>query len=278
MRLLRRLGYLLHRRRREQDLADEIAFHRELAAREHRASGLPPEDAWRAANRQMGNTTLAREAAHHVWVPAALQGVVQDLHYAWRGLGRSKALLAVACLSLGLSTGFGTALFSVVNAVVLQPVSAQSPDALVRFWVGNGNRISWLNLSDLCEDTPGVSCAGYRVDELRGKTGTNRSGSSARSSARSTASRCSASRRCRGGCSRPTACGRRATPSWSRTRSGNGSWAGTRTRSAARSCSPDIRAVIGVLPRGFRSIWGLGISPSLYCPPAPRRARHDAAR
>ena len=42
MRLLRRLAYLLHRRKREQDLADEIAFHRELAAEEHRAAGLAP--------------------------------------------------------------------------------------------------------------------------------------------------------------------------------------------------------------------------------------------
>jgi hypothetical protein len=166
VRLLRRLSYLLHRRRREQDLASELAFHRELAEQEHRAAGLPATDASRAANRQMGNTTLARESAHQVWVPAALQGAVQDLHYASRGLRRSKALLAVACLSLGLSTGFGTALFSVVNAVVLQPVSARRPEALLRFWVGNGNRISWLNLRDLCDDTPGVTCAGYRNDEL----------------------------------------------------------------------------------------------------------------
>ena len=53
----------------------------------------------------MGNTTLAREAAHHVWVPAALEGAVQDVRYACRGLMRSKTLLVVACLSLGISTG-----------------------------------------------------------------------------------------------------------------------------------------------------------------------------
>jgi hypothetical protein len=166
MRLLRRLKYLWQRRRREQELADEIAFHRALADEDARRAGLSPEEARRAASLRLGNSTLAREAAHHVWLPAALEGAVQDVRYACRGLIRSKALLAVACLSLGVSTGFGTALFSVVNAVVLQPVTAARPEALVRFWVGTGNRISFLNLRDLCEATPGVSCAGYRIDEL----------------------------------------------------------------------------------------------------------------
>jgi predicted permease len=282
VRLLRRLAYLLHRRRREQDLADEIAFHRELAEREHRAAGLPPEDARRATNRQMGNTTLAREAAHHVWVPAALQGVVQDVHYAWRGLSRSKTLLAVACLSLGLSTGFGTALFSIVNAVVLQPVSAQRPDALLRFWVGNGNRISWLNLRDLCDDTPGVSCAGYRVDELpwqhgdesvrlfgqvvsaqyftllgveamQGRVFTSDSVRQARDTVVVTHA------------------------FWERQLGGDANVIG---RTLVLTGHP--YTVIGVLPRGFRSIWGLGISPSLYLPagsaarpPTTRRAETE---
>src|SRR5262245_29356041 len=133
MRLLRRLKYLFQRGRREQELADELAFHRALAVQEQRDAGLSPELARSAVARQMGDTTLAREDAHHVWFPAAVESLLQDLHYAWRGLIRSKALLAVACLSLGLSTGFGTALFSVVNALILQPVTAKRPDALLRF-------------------------------------------------------------------------------------------------------------------------------------------------
>ncbi len=171
MRLLRRLRYLLHRERRERELAAELAFHRTLAEEEQRNAGLDPELAKREAALQMGNTTLAREDAHHVWCPAALEGLLQDLRYACRGLVRSKVLLAVACLSLGLSTGFGTALFSVVNAVILQPVTAKRPDALVRVWVGDGNRTSLLNLQDLCNDTPAVSCSGYRVEELEWQQG-----------------------------------------------------------------------------------------------------------
>jgi len=279
MRFLRRLAYLLHRRRREQDLADEIAFHRELATEEHRAAGLAPEEAWRATNRQLGNTTLAREAAHQVWVPAALQGLVQDIHYAWRGLSRSKTLLAVACLSLGLSTGFGTALFSVVNAVILQPVSAQRPDALVRFWIGNGNRISWLNLRDLCDDTPGIACAGYRVDELPWQHGDD--------SARLFGQVVSVHYF--------TLLGVEATQGHVFTvdsvRQARDTVVATHAfweRQLGRDPHVIGRTlvlgghpytVIGVLPRGFRSIWGLGIAPSLYLPagsaarpPTTRRA------
>jgi len=75
MRLFRRLKYLIHRNRRDQELAEELSFHRALAEREQRDSGDAPETARRAVNRLMGNTTLAREAAHHIWFPAAIEGV-----------------------------------------------------------------------------------------------------------------------------------------------------------------------------------------------------------
>ena len=81
-------------------------------------------------------------------------------------LMKKPSFTAIAVLTMALGVGANTALFSVVNAVILQPVSATRPGALVRLWIGNGNRISWWNLHDICDETPGVSCAGYRVDEL----------------------------------------------------------------------------------------------------------------
>jgi predicted permease len=266
MRLLRRVKYLFHRGRRERELAEELTFHRELAEQEQRDAGLAPEQARRATSLQMGNTTLAREAAHHVWLPEAIEGVVQDLRYAWRGLRRSKALLVVACVSLGLSTGLGTSLFNVVNAAILQPVSATRPGALIRLWVGNGNRISWPNLHDVCDETPGVSCAGYRVDELMWQQPDE-------------------SIRLFGQVVSPhyftmlgntVAMGRvftsetvQQTPDtvvvthafWHRQLGGDPHVIG---RTLVLTGHP--YTIIGVLPRGFRSIWGLGIAPSLYLP------------
>jgi predicted permease len=266
MRLLRRLQYLFHRNRRERELAEELEFHRALAEREQRDSGIAPEMARRAVNLRMGNTTLAREAAHYIWFPAAVEGVLQDLRYAWRGLSRSKALLAVACLSLGLSTGFGTALVSVVNAVVLQPVTAARPEALTGLWVGNGNRISWLNLHDVCEDTPGVACSGYRIDDLMW----DRGGEPQRIFAQTVSPRYFTMLGIN------VAEGRiftdetvRDTPDtvvvtrafWERQLGSDPNVIG---RKLVFSGHP--YTVIGVLPRGFRSIWGLGIAPSVYLP------------
>jgi putative ABC transport system permease protein len=266
MRFLRRLKYLLRRGRREEELAAELAFHRALAEQEQRDAGLSPERARRAAARQMGNTTLAREDAHYVWFPAAVEGVLQDLRYAWRGLIRSRALLTVACLSLGLSTGFGTALFSVVNAVILQPVTAKRPDALVRFWVGDGNRISWLNLRDICDDTPGVSCSGYRIEELIWRQGDE--------SVRLFGQAVSPNyftmlgiEPLHGQVFNPETV--RQTPDalvvthafWERQLGSDPNVVG---RTLVLTGHP--YTVIGVLPRGFRSLWGLGIAPSLYLP------------
>ncbi len=266
MRLFRRFKYLLHRSRRERELAEELALHRVLAEQEHRESGLPAEAARHAASRQLGNTTLAREAAHHIWFPAAIEGAFQDLRYAWRGLSRSKALVAVACLSLGLSTGFGTALVSVVNAVILQPVTAKRPDAMVRLWVGAGNRISAQNLHDICEDTPGVACAGYRIDELM----LNQSGDPVRVFAQVVSPHYFSM------LGIEVMRGRAFTSDTVR------DWADTAVVTHTfweRQLGSDPNvigrklvlsghpySVIGVLPRGFRSIWGIGISPSLYLP------------
>ena len=214
----------------------------------------------------MGNITLAREAAHHVWVPAAIEGVVQDLHYAWRSLRRSKALLGIACLSLGLSTGLGTALFNVVNAVILQPVTATRPGALVRLWIGNGNLISWPNLHDICDETPGVSCAGYRVDELMWQQRDE--------SIRLFGQVVSPHYFTMLGI--PVAQGRVFTSDsvreradtvvvthafWTRQLGGDPHVIG---RALVLTGHP--YTVIGVLPREFRSVWGLGIAPSLYLP------------
>ena len=81
-----------------------------LAEQDHRARVFRPEDARRATSRRMGNAHAgARSGASRLGSGRFRRASVQDLRYAWRGLIRSKALLVVACLSLGVSTGFGTA-------------------------------------------------------------------------------------------------------------------------------------------------------------------------
>ena len=265
--LIRRLLYWRRRDRNAAELAEEIEFHRAMAEDEGLEEGLTPEQARRRARRQLGNETLAREDAHHVWSSAAAEGVWQDLRYAGRGLWRNKTLLAVACLSLALSTGFGTAVFSIVNAVILQPVTAANLDRLVKFDIGGSNRVSWLNLEDLCGEGQPIDCVGYRVEEdIVWERGDERN--------RVTAQVVSADYFQAIGAG--AAQGRVFTnasvaatadeavvtyPFWQRRLGGDPKVIGSTMRLGGNRYT-----IAGVLPRGFRSIWGLGVSPSVYLP------------
>ena len=153
-----------------------------------------------------------------------------------------------------------------MNAVILQPVTANRPDAMVRLWVGNGNRISGQNLHDICEDTPGVACSGYRIDDLM----LNQGGEPVRLFAQVVSPHYFSMlgiEVMRGRAFTPETV--RDTPDtvvvthafWERQLGSDPNVIG---RKLVLSGHP--YDVIGVLPRGFRSIWGLGISPSLYLP------------
>ncbi|MGH9631756.1 MAG: ABC transporter permease [Bryobacteraceae bacterium] len=266
MRLLRRLRYWLQRERFASELDEELALHRELVEREQEAAGLPPEEARRAAALQFGNITAARESARSVWVWETGESILQDRRYAWRGLSRNRSLVAIACLSIALSTGFGTTLFSVVNAVVLQPVSATAPEELVRFWVGASNRISWLNYKEICEETPGVLCAGYRGEEVSWHEG----GEPVRMPSQAVTSnyfRLLGIRPAQGRLfdaetarqSRDLVVVTHAF--WQRQLAGDPDVIG---RKIILSGHP--YTITAVLPQGFRSIYGLGIAPAFYIP------------
>jgi hypothetical protein len=266
MRLLRRLRIWLQRDRFESELAEELAHHRELVEKEQVEAGLSPDEAKRAAARQFGNATTASESARSIWVWDSLDNILQDIRYAWRGLARNPSLVALACLSLALSTGFGTTLFSIVNAVILQPITASQPESLVRFWVGPSNRISWLNYKDICEDTPGVACAGYRMEEaswqekdepLRVQVQAVTANYFELLGVQAAQGRLFDARMLKE--SPDTVVVTHAF--WQRRLEGDPAVIG---RKIILSGNPYI--ITAVLPQGFRSLFGMGISPALYVP------------
>src|SRR5580765_5156545 len=112
LKLFRRITYLLHRRRIENDLLQEVEFHRALKAERLRHDGVTLADAHRLSARAMGNVTLAREDARHVWVGHALDGMWQDARYAVRSLRRNVFFAAVAVLTLALGIAANSAMFS----------------------------------------------------------------------------------------------------------------------------------------------------------------------
>src|SRR5579862_33993 len=117
--LWRRLRYLFNRKQHEQDLAEEMRLHRELAG---------PA----SARRSFGNVTQLQEASRAVWIWPFLETLASDTRYALRTMRANPGFAATAILSLALGIGANTAIFSILNAVMLRSLPVEDPQRLVQ--------------------------------------------------------------------------------------------------------------------------------------------------
>ena len=132
---LRWFGTRVWRRRpREEELELELEAHLALEAEEQRDSGVPPEEAHFAARRAFGNATLVREDVREVWSAIRLERFARDVKYAARSLRKNPGFAIVAILTLALGIGANTAIFSAINALMLQPLPFSAADQLVRIY------------------------------------------------------------------------------------------------------------------------------------------------
>ena len=116
-----RVRGLFAARKQDSDFDQEVESHLHLLADRFVAQGMSPEDAAAAARRQFGNTTLLQEERRELRMLVSLEDLGRDLRYALRSLGRSRAFAAVAIVTLGLGIGASTAIFSVIDNVLLDP-------------------------------------------------------------------------------------------------------------------------------------------------------------
>ena len=142
--------------RAEADVDDELAFHIDMRARDYIAHGMSPDDALRAATRRLGDVAAARAECIAITTrrerrmtrAQLVDAFVQDVQFGWRTLGRQKGWTAVAIITLALGIGANTAVFSVVNTLLLHPLPYP-----------NANRAAFVYLEPNQGNNTGVSVA-----------------------------------------------------------------------------------------------------------------------
>jgi predicted permease len=150
--------------KREEELEEEVQGHLKMAAQERVEKGEAGEEAKRAARREFGNVGLVKEVTRDVWGWQSLDRLIQDLRFGVRMITKTPGFTAVAVLTLALGIGANTALFSVVNGVLFNPLPYPEPEQLVTLHESKPNfeagSISFPNFRDWRKDNTTFSMLG----------------------------------------------------------------------------------------------------------------------
>jgi putative ABC transport system permease protein len=149
----------------DQELTEELRAHIDLLTEKKIGEGLNPEEARRAALIEVGGIEQVKERVREVRTGRSLEDLSQDLRYALRGLRKHRGFTAVAVITLALGIGANTAIFTVINTVLLRPLPYERPDELVVLMetiaerpagVSYPNFVDWRNQSTSLENIVAV--------------------------------------------------------------------------------------------------------------------------
>lgn len=153
---LQRLLFLVRRGRVVRELDEELQFHLDMKGRALAEDGMPAAHTRDAARRTLGGSTLrVREQATDVWIWRPLDALLQDLRYAVRVLRRQPRFVAAALATLALGIGANSAVFSLVDAMLLKPLPFPAADRLVLITAHRPQAgmsqipLSYLNFADV---------------------------------------------------------------------------------------------------------------------------------
>ena len=173
-----RFAGMFRKARRDGEFAAELDSHLQFHVEENLERGLSPDEARRRALVALGGIEPAKEAYRDRRGLPLLETFTQDVRFGLRMLRKNPGFTAVAILTLALGIGASTAIFSVVNAVLLRPLPFREPDRLVSLWQTNLGRgaeveaVSPANFLDWRDDSPAFEemvAIGYWSFDYTGK-------------------------------------------------------------------------------------------------------------
>jgi putative ABC transport system permease protein len=123
--------WLFHRRQREEDLDEEVQAHLHMAVRQRIEHGETTEQARASAIREFGSVALVTEVTRDMWGFRWLETLLQDLRYGLRMLAKNPGFTAVAILTLAIGIGANTAIFSLIDTVMLRTLPVPKPEELL---------------------------------------------------------------------------------------------------------------------------------------------------
>ncbi|HSE20104.1 MAG TPA: ABC transporter permease [Pyrinomonadaceae bacterium] len=168
-----RLRALRHRDAVLQDIDEELRAHIEMEAEANQEQGMAPEQARISAVKSFGNVGSIKDLAYEIRGGGLMETFWQDLRYSGRMLLKNRSFTLIAILTLGLGIGANTAIFSIVNAVLLRPFPYQAPEHLVMIGenVARGS-VSYPNFADWKDDRKAFeSTSAVRANENFNLTG-----------------------------------------------------------------------------------------------------------
>jgi len=127
---LARIKSLFRKQRMDREMAEELEFHQTLLREKFERQGMPPTAAAQATRKTFGNSSRWHERLREQWQFKPLENLLRDLTFAVRVLKKSPGFLAVALLTLALGVGANTAVFSMINALLLRPLSVPHAEQL----------------------------------------------------------------------------------------------------------------------------------------------------
>ena len=151
---------LFHKERLDRELDTELRAYLDLLTEDKIKAGMSPEQARRQARLELGGMEQVKMKVREVRFGTTLETVWQDVRYGLRMLVKNPGITLVIVLTLGLGIGANTAIFSVVNAVLLRPLPFHDPDRLVLIWNEYKGSSSSNSVPDWDWDSEGLEASG----------------------------------------------------------------------------------------------------------------------